>query len=305
MHRGVPRFPSPPARRIGGLLAAAGLLVSAGFGVRPVAADAPAAPQVLSAAALSDTAIRVTWRDTSVGEDHFRVIHAPQGDTSGRNDVWSEYLPSLPGTGRTGSYDVRGLRTGTTYCFRVLSHAPGGDGAIVGQYSRDSNTVCALARAPQPAPKPGTGPVGQAQTESDVAAVHRPDLEVNLLDGPTQLFDGQTARYTVGIWNTGDRPESPVELQIAFTGALEGWEVEQTPAGFTCTGATPGTKRITCTGVLGGRGDSPFDRGASVKVRAYAAAKGLGSVSAYVDPSDRIGESTEANNGKTLPVTVK
>ena len=301
------RFSTPIVRTAGAGIVGAAMLLSIHAGARPAAADSPPPPQVLSATALNDTTIRVTWRDTSTTEEHFRVIHTPQGDTSGgRNDVWSEYLPSLPGSGMSGSYDVRGLRTGTTYCFKVLSYAPsGGAGAIVGQYSADSNRVCALAKAPPPPPAPGTGPVGSARTESDVARLHRPDLEVNLLDGPPQLFDGQTAVYTVGIWNNGDRPDGAVELQISFTGALEGLEMEQAPAGFTCTSFRPGARQITCTGTLGGRADAPVSRGMAVKVRVHATARGLGSVSAYVDPNGHVAESNEANNGRTLPVTVK
>jgi hypothetical protein len=138
-----------------------------------------------------------------------------------------------------------------------------------------------------------------------VAALFRPDLEVNLLDGPAQLFDGQTAVYTVGIWNDGGRPDGAVELQISFTGVIEALEIEQTPAGFTCTGFRPGARQMSCSGTLGGRGDAPFSRGAAIKVRTHATARGVGAVSAFVDPNGRVAESDEANNGKTLPVTVK
>jgi CARDB len=129
----------------------------------------------------------------------------------------------------------------------------------------------------------------------------KPDLVAVRVTGNTQPFDGVNGVYEVVVRNDGTRPQGPVELVITFGGTMEEAGFVDATNGFDCTGR--GT--VTCTGVLGGDSDAIQDRVAIVRMRGWAKAKGAGSITAAIDPQNRVGESNEGNNTQALAVTVK
>jgi CARDB len=127
-----------------------------------------------------------------------------------------------------------------------------------------------------------------------------PDFSVTRISGPTQLGQGLSATYEVVLANLGAKSSSQVQIQIQVSGSLRYLQMVQTPTSFACTGTGP----ITCTGPLGGNGDPPATTVANFQIQAQGAQAGLGSISAYANPSGAIQESNPNNNAQTLAVTV-
>jgi hypothetical protein len=126
-----------------------------------------------------------------------------------------------------------------------------------------------------------------------------PDFTITSIIGNAQLTQGLSSTYDVILANLGAKPSGQVQVQIQVTGSLRYLQMAQTPAGWTCLGN--GT--VTCTGPLGGVGAPPTS--VEFQLQVQAAQQGLGSISAYANPSNAIQESNENNNAQTLPVTVK
>jgi hypothetical protein len=126
-------------------------------------------------------------------------------------------------------------------------------------------------------------------------------LTITRINGDPQLTHGFSSTYDVFLANLGGKLQSQVQIEIQVTGSLHYLQMLQTPDGFTCTGNGP----ITCTGPLGGFGDTSNSTSADFEFQVQPAQAGLGSISASADPEGQIQESNETNNGQTLAVTVK
>jgi len=88
----------------------------------------PAAPSNLSAAAVSDSQINLSWTDNTGDETAYRVERSPNGSTG-----WGE-IASL--AANTTAYSDSGLACGTTRYYRVRAYRAGD-----GQYSAYSNVA--------------------------------------------------------------------------------------------------------------------------------------------------------------------
>jgi hypothetical protein len=103
----------------------------------------PLAPTIGSAAAVSGTAIKITWTDRSGNETDFQVTDGSATRTAGANATAFTWV---------------GLANGTTRCFRVRSHNLAGSSAW-------SLQTCATTPVRPPAP---TYPTATAVSESQV-----------------------------------------------------------------------------------------------------------------------------------------
>lgn len=147
---------------------------------------------------------------------------------------------------------------------------------------------------PKPAPKPAPPPPPT-----------KPDLAITRLFGPTEVFDGVTARYEVALWNYGTPADKTAQVQINLAGALELVEIVQTgvnPNKFTCQPNEFGT---SCTGSLGGEGDPVQTQGTGFTVVARGKGAGKAVVLASADHFATLDEMSEENNVEQLEVTVK
>ena len=151
---------------------------------------------------------------------------------------------------------------------------------------KDCALCSVLGGSPAPAPAP---------------APALPDLKVPTLGGETNLTQGTTSVYSIGVSNAGTRPPAQVQVSIQVSGAVQYVGMTQTPSGWDCSGTGP----ILCVGPLGGSGDPVQDLAVSFGVQVRGAKAGIGSVSAAVDSNGLIRESDETNNAKTLAITVK
>ena len=93
----------------------------------------PNAPTSLTAAAVSQTQINVSWQDNSSDETDFHLERALAGTGSTGHSRWSEIA-----TPTASSYDDTGLTCSTTYDYRVRAHRHGDD-----RFSAYSNTATA------------------------------------------------------------------------------------------------------------------------------------------------------------------
>ena len=80
----------------------------------------PAAPTTLTATAVSQTQINLSWTDNATNETAYKVERSPDG-TSG----WVEIAGNLPAN--TNTYADNGLTANTTYYYRVRANNAGGD----------------------------------------------------------------------------------------------------------------------------------------------------------------------------------
>jgi predicted phage tail protein len=118
-----------------------------------VNAPPPAAPSGLTATAVSNSAINLTWTDQSTNETSFKIERAlGAGAFSQVGTV---------GAGVT-SYTDTGLTAGTSYSYRVRASNTGGDSAY-------SNTGSATTQAAATAPAAPTGLVATATAASSSA----------------------------------------------------------------------------------------------------------------------------------------
>jgi hypothetical protein len=128
-----------------------------------------------------------------------------------------------------------------------------------------------------------------------------PDLKVPTIGGDTNLAQGISSVYSVGVSNLGTKPQTQVQVSIQVTGALQYVSMTQIPSGWDCSGAGP----ITCIGPLGGSGDPVQNLVVSFGIQVRGTKAGIGAISAAADPNDLIHESDETNNAKALAVMVK
>lgn len=115
---------------------------------------APGAPSGLSATAVSETRIDLSWTDNANDEDGFKVERAPGGTGS-----WEQIDVLAP---NAASYSNTGLSSNTAYDYRVRAFNAGGNSAY-------SNT--ASATTPPPAP-----PDAPSALSATAASTSRIDL---------------------------------------------------------------------------------------------------------------------------------
>lgn len=136
-------------RATAGLLTGAVLLMGVGASrasAAPLPGTAPdmPAPQDLTLTAIDGYTMRVAWRDPNNTEDGHYVAYREgpideDGDGKGGGMI---FTPKVTGVNGTGAYTVRGLKAGTTYCFRVMAR---NDDSKAGVFHRSafSESVCA------------------------------------------------------------------------------------------------------------------------------------------------------------------
>ncbi len=100
----------------------------------------PSAPSNLTATALSQNNIALTWWDNSTDETGFK-IERKTGTTGTFSQIAT--VGAISGTGSGGYYENSGLSASTTYCYRVRAYNSAGDSS----YSSES---CATTNAPPP-----------------------------------------------------------------------------------------------------------------------------------------------------------
>jgi hypothetical protein len=295
---------------ISGFLAA-GLLASLVTAVRPqiASADDVTAPHITGVKIDTDSTGYVTFEDPNGDETGYDIWMLPQS-SAGRGFQIS--TPGVPGSYRIVTRTVAGLTPGVSYCFVV-------DAVSDSDQSDFSNKACADPPAaqtpPAPAPKSthttGDLPLSAKIVDAtELASIQstvpsQPDLVLTDIrpEGNAALTNGATAVYDVVVANTGAKlPGSgEVQVQIQVNGSVSFVSVARTPAGFSCSG----TSVIVCTGPLGGYGDPPITTSVIIGVQVHADRSGVGSLSAAADPNNVIEESDEANNARTLPISVK
>jgi hypothetical protein len=137
----------------------------------------------------------------------------------------------------------------------------------------------------------------------------QPDLQLVDIhaESSAPLGDGMTAVYDVSIGNNGTKlpAGSQIQLQIQASGSVQFYSMAQTPAGWTCSSASP----VVCAGPIGGYGDPTAATIVTFRVQVHGnktgGVSGLGSLSAAADPNNLVKESDESNNAQTLAITVR
>lgn len=99
----------------------------------------PAAPTNLTAAAVSESQINLSWTDNASNEAGFKIEHSPDGL------AWTQI--ATVGAGVT-SYANTGLAANTTHTYQVRAYNSGGDSA----YSNTASTTTFAPPAPPSAP---------------------------------------------------------------------------------------------------------------------------------------------------------
>jgi hypothetical protein len=116
-------------------------VIQLGYGSGPTTPPPPpppTAPSGLTAAAVSDTRIDLSWADNSTAEDGFKIERSPNGTSD-----WAEVGTLGP---NLSSFSHTGLSAGTTHHYRVHAfNAVGGNSAY-------SNTASATTLSPPAAP---------------------------------------------------------------------------------------------------------------------------------------------------------
>jgi len=113
----------------------------------PVAAVVSAglkAPSNISAVALSETQVDISWQDNSPNETGFQVHRSPTGA------LGTFTLLATTAAGVT-AYRDQGLEPSRHYCYQARAVRASGNNAL---YSAFSNTACATTLAPPPPPPP-------------------------------------------------------------------------------------------------------------------------------------------------------
>ena len=99
----------------------------------------PSAPSNLTATAVSQSQINLTWQDNSWDETNFRVERSPDG-----NNNWGEIATV---SANSTSYSNTGLASNTRYYYRIKAYRTSGD-----RSSDFSNTANAITTMPLGAP---------------------------------------------------------------------------------------------------------------------------------------------------------
>jgi titin len=123
-----------------------------------------AAPSGLTAGAVSQTRIDLTWSDNSNNESGFELYRSTSGETG------TFELRATPSGNTTGFSDAF-AQAGTRYCFKIRAVRTTG---LKSTYSGFSTTACATtleppAPPPPPPPSAATGLYALAQTSTSVA----------------------------------------------------------------------------------------------------------------------------------------
>jgi hypothetical protein len=114
----------------------------------------PAAPSNLTATAVSQTQINLTWTDNSNNESGFKIERSPNGTSS-----WTQ----IASVGANESaYSNTSLSCGTTYYYRVRAYNAGGDSG----YSNMANTTTVICT---PAAPSNLTTIAVSQTRIDLA----------------------------------------------------------------------------------------------------------------------------------------
>jgi hypothetical protein len=144
-------------------------------------------------------------------------------------------------------------------------------------------------------------PLADVFTPGDTATVSAlaPELAVRV-DGFSTVSGLSAERFLVIVSNSGRTGSDSVEFVVAFDGTrLLAYDVLEAAPGFSCEREQEGYR---CTGTLDGRTGPRHE--ASFVVRGWGAALGASTVTATVDPNNRVAETDEANNTSRFTTTV-
>ena len=172
----------------------------------------PASPSSLSAAAVSESQINLSWADNSVNEDGFRIERAPGGTTS-----FAEIASVGPGV---VAYQNTGLAASTAYSYRVRAYNGVGNSAY-------SNTASAATQAaPPPAAPTSLSATQVSSSQVNLAwtdnATNESGFRIERAPGGTTTF---TEIETVGVGvttyqNTGLAAATAYSYRVrAYNGA--------------------------------------------------------------------------------------
>lgn len=109
----------------------------------------PAVPDTLTATALSQSSVALTWRDISDNETGFKIERK-----TGTNGTFAEIttVGSVSGTGSGGYFENSGLAPSTTYCYRMRAYNAAGDSS----YTQESCATTQAAPVVLPSATTGT-----------------------------------------------------------------------------------------------------------------------------------------------------
>jgi hypothetical protein len=316
MSLNISRRASTIVKRVGALLAAAGLVFAAGAPIA-VAADALPPPTIMSIEERSDGGVRIVWR---MNENHTGPNGTGYGlgapgpwgyafnvyiEQTGEKIHTEAIKPRTPNQFTTEPFSMNvspaeffenhGTTKETRYCITMQSYV--GDGFYASsQYSAETKRTCVGTQSvlivtpgeplPSSAPPPPT----------------KPDLMVTRVTGPTTVSDGDTPVYEIVLWNDGTPAKGTAQIQIEALGPLALDSMVQLPDGFTCDTNDFG---VACVGSLGGLNDPTASRGVTFKMQMRANGTGKAAVIGDANHDRALDEMTVDNNMKTLDVTVK
>jgi titin len=109
------------------------------------------APSQLTAVAVSETRIDLTWQDNSSNETSFEIAHSGNGETG-------NFFHLATASPNAVAYSHQGLQAATRHCYQVRAlQAVSSSNGTVFFYSAPTAPVCATTPAP-PAPPPPSAP---------------------------------------------------------------------------------------------------------------------------------------------------
>jgi len=136
------------------------------------------APSQLTAVAVSETRIDLTWQDNSDNETSFAILHSGSGATSNFFHLASTSANAV-------AYSHQGLQAVSQHCYQVraVQAIPSGDGGTIFFSSAPTATVCATT-PPPPTPPPAAYTVSARPLSSSTV-----ELSVTwTLASPAPLF---------------------------------------------------------------------------------------------------------------------
>ncbi len=198
------------------------------------ATTAPSAPSSLSATALSQSSIALTWQDNSDNETGFKIERK-----TGNGGTYSQIntASAISGIGSSGYYEDTSLTEGTSYCYKIRAYNLAGDSS----YSSES---CATTDAAGSAP---SAPTGISATAGDGQAT----ISWNAVSGATS--------YNI-YWST-----------TSGVSKTNGTKISNATSPYVHTGRTNGTTYYYVVTAVNGYGESGESSQVSATPQATAA----------------------------------